>query len=595
MVNNFNEELLKYNIKSILDLALLVPYKYVDNRLKDRLEDGKVATLECKIVSIDRSKKYFTIGLFAPALNIFLDGIFFKATKYHYNRFQVGNSFILQGRIKRFLNRFQLLQPKILKEYGKIIPKYKYPFINEKELKSLLKRFLTRENLIKEGLKSNEIDLLLNIHFPLKVVDFEKRETILILKELEALNYMRKLRKKRKIFLPIKALLGGDLDKFFKALPFELTIDQKRAIEDIKKDLSNSKKAAKRVVIGDVGSGKTMVILASAAIAAKDKSILMVPTSILARQIYEEAKKYLSSFLNISLVTQKEVINDYKSADFIIGTHALLYKSDLPKAPLIMVDEQHRFGTSQRVLLEKLVSKDSLRPHYLQFSATPIPRTQALLESELVDLSLIKTLPFKKDITTQIIKKSDFKMLLAHIKSEISKNHQILIVYPLVEPSDEVPYLSLNEAQSFWKKYFKNVFVTYGKDAQKEDILLKFKEEGDILLSTTVIEVGISLPRLTTIVIVGAERFGLATLHQLRGRVGREGLKSWCFLYTNLSHSKRLEEFCNTLNGFEIARLDLKYRNSGDLLEGTVQSGNSFRWLNLAEDEEIIKKAKERV
>jgi ATP-dependent DNA helicase RecG len=164
-----------------------------------------------------------------------------------------------------------------------------------------------------------------------------------------------------------------------------------------------------------------------------------------------------------------------------------------------------------------------------------------------------------------------------------------------VEESTEVPYQSLDESRGFWEKKFENVYVTHGKDKQKEEVLLAFREHGNILLATTVVEVGISLPRLTLIVIVGAERLGLATLHQLRGRVGRNGLKSWCYLFSNTKENFRLEQFSKTTNGFDIAKLDLKFRDSGDILDGTIQSGQRFKWLDMAEDEAIVSYAKQRV
>jgi len=198
-------------------------------------------------------------------------------------------------------------------------------------------------------------------------------------------------------------------------------------------------------------------------------------------------------------------------------------------------------------------------------------------------------------VLTQTISKPDFSDLLAHIKEEIAQKHQVLIIYPLVEESTEVPYQSLDESRGFWEEKFENVYVTHGKDKQKEDVLLAFREKGDILLATTVVEVGISLPRLTLIVIVGAERLGLATLHQLRGRVGRNGLKSWCYLYSNFKANERLTQFCHTTNGFDIAKLDLKFRDSGDILDGTIQSGQRFKWLDMAEDEEIVARAKNRI
>jgi ATP-dependent DNA helicase RecG len=257
-----------------------------------------------------------------------------------------------------------------------------------------------------------------------------------------------------------------------------------------------------------------------------------------------------------------------------------------------MVDEQHRFGTLQRNMLEKLVTQGEKRPHYLQFSATPIPRTQAMIESAHIDVSLITSTPFTKDIDSKVIHKSDFKDLLVRIHEEIEKNNQVLIVYPLVQQSEMMAYQSIDEARSYWEKNFSNVYVTHGKDKEKEQVLLDFRENGNILISTTVVEVGISLPRLTTVVIVGAERLGLSTLHQLRGRVSRTGLKGYCYLYTNQSRSERLDEFVNTVSGFDIANLDLKFRKSGDLLKGLSQSGSQFHWIDFAEDEKIVQEVK---
>jgi len=277
--------------------------------------------------------------------------------------------------------------------------------------------------------------------------------------------------------------------------------------------------------------------------------------------------------------------------DFIIGTHALLYR-ELPQASLVMVDEQHRFGTGQRNMLEKLVSSGAKKPHFFQFSATPIPRTQAMIETAHIDVSLITSTPFKKDITSEVIHKGDFPDLLEHIKSEIEKNNQVLLVYPLVEQSEIIEYQSIEEARAYWEKNFDGVYVTHGKDKDKEQVLFDFKDNGNILIATTVVEVGISLPRLTTVVIVGAERLGLSTLHQLRGRVSRTGLKGYCYLYTNQNSSQRLDEFVNMTSGFDIANLDLKFRKSGDLLKGINQSGTEFKWVDIAEDTEIVREVK---
>lgn len=336
-------------------------------------------------------------------------------------------------------------------------------------------------------------------------------------------------------------------------------------------------------------------------IAYPQKSILMAPTTILAKQLYEQAKLYLPKQIQIALITSdsKDELSGLfgRHIDFIIGTQALLYREiDGEDLALVMSDEQHRFGTKQRFYLESLATqynaKTPQKPHILQFSATPIPRTMAMLESNLIDVSIIDEMPFMKDISTQIISKPDFKELLAHIKNEIAKNHQIAIIYPLVEESQVIEYLSLEEGALFWQKHFERVYVTSGQDKQKEQIMQEFADNGNILLATTLIEVGISLPKLSTIIIIAPERLGLATLHQLRGRVSRNGLKGYCFLYTHNPDSKRLADFATHSSGFDIAEIDLKYRKGGDILGGKRQSGQEWKWVDLSQDVEIFNKVK---
>ena len=398
----------------------------------------------------------------------------------------------------------------------------------------MIKKYITIENLEKE-VPHKIAKNLYQIHFPKEKVP--QLENNYSLKWTEIFNYLLKLKRKRKIYPAIKQL-NKDVTPFIQRLPFELTNSQKSTIKEIQKDL-NSAKQARRVVIGDVGSGKTIVMLASAYIA--EKSIIMCPTSILASQIYEEAKKYLSEF-KITLVSQKSKFTqkELEESNLLVGTHALLYQ-ELPQVDLVMVDEQHRFGTMQREQIARMTSEGDKLPHFLQFSATPIPRTQALIYSNFVDLSLITDLPFKKEIETYVIDRDDFKSLLQKIVEEIEKGNQIIIVYPLVEESNYFEYQSLEEGKEFWLKHFEKVYITHGKDKNKEKIVEEFKEYGNILLTTTIIEVGISLPRLTTIVIVGAERMGLATLHQLRGRVGRGNKQATCILMfkSNLSENAR--------------------------------------------------------
>jgi len=588
----------KLKIHTLLDLALIIPTSYNDTTLTLKPELGKVNTLEAKVVdtSVYQGKLRVTFVLTRSGRRV--SSMFFRVTPYHHKLFEIGSHHVIQGKLEEYKGYLQMSQPKSIKQIGKITPKYK-TVLKESEISSLIELYVSEQNLYNEGLDSKEVATLMHIHFPKSMEEvYEngsfKTEFVQVLKFVEAYNHLKKLRGKRADFPALRALTG-DITPFIEKLPFTLTAEQQMVIADIQKDLASDEKAAKRMVVGDVGSGKTMVILASVMMTLPYKSILMAPTSLLALQLYEEACKHLPKDVKIALVMQGKDEGDYLEADFIIGTHALLYKEDLPEASLVMVDEQHRFGTKQRASLEALVSSGERKPHYIQFSATPIPRTQAMMESELLDVSLITTTPFEREVLTQTITKSDFPNLLTHIKEEISEEHQVLIIYPLVEESTEVPYQSLDESRGFWESKFDNVYVTHGKDKQKEEVLLEFREKGDILLATTVVEVGISLPKLTLIVIVGAERLGLATLHQLRGRVGRNGLKSWCYLYSNFKASERLTQFCQTTNGFDIAKLDLKFRDSGDILDGTIQSGQKFKWLDMGEDEEVVARAKNRI
>jgi len=639
----------KLKIHTLLDLALIIPTSYNDTTLTLKPELGKINTLEAKVVDSSVYAGKLRVTFMLTQSDRRLSSTFFRVTPYHHKLFEVGTSHVIQGKLEEYKGYLQMSQPKSIKQIGKITPKYK-TVLKESEISALIELYISEQNLYNEGLDSKEVATLMHIHFPKSMEEVYdngsfKAEFVTVLKFVEAYNHLKKLRGKRADFPALHAL-DGDIKPFVDNLPFTLTEEQQAVIADIQKDLACDEKAAKRMVVGDVGSGKTMVILASVMMALPYKSILMAPTSLLALQLYEEACKYLSSpresgdndssakadkslspdpsvpSVNIALVMQGKDRGTYQEADFVIGTHALLYKDDLPEASLVMVDEQHRFGTKQRASLEALVSsKSSLResgdndsstkvdkslspdtstatakkPHFIQFSATPIPRTQAMMESELLDVSLITTTPFEREVLTQTITKQDFPNLLTHIKEELAQEHQVLIIYPLVEESTEVPYQSLEESREFWESKFDDVYVTHGKDKKKEEVLLEFREKGNILLATTVVEVGISLPKLTLIVIVGAERLGLATLHQLRGRVGRNGLKSWCYLYSNFKPSERLTQFCQTTNGFDIAKLDLKFRDSGDILDGTIQSGQKFKWLDMGEDEEVVARAKNRL
>ncbi|WP_456479374.1 ATP-dependent DNA helicase RecG [Nautilia sp.] len=583
------EKLKKIGVKSPLELALVKPKEYEDNYLYPYILPSPQA-FEAEILEIKKSPKVTRVKFYLKNVSQIIWGVFFQFKKWHESVFKPGNTLYIRGEVKNH----QILQPRPITKVNEITPVYKTN-LNIRTLRALIKRYVTLQNL--SILPENIAKTLFFMHFPQAPEHTNEKKIMYALKWAEIFNYLNKL-KNKKVKLP-SFTVKADPTPFINSLPFELTNDQIKVINDIKTDISKPLQA-RRVVIGDVGSGKTIVMLTTAYMAKK--SIIMCPTSILANQIYEEAKKFFkwktyptsqNGEWRITLVTQKSKFSeeDIQNANLLIGTHALLYQK-LPPVNVVMVDEQHRFGTNQRAKLEKLTSSGTKVPHYFQFSATPIPRTQALIMSSFVNVSLIKELPFKKDIDTKIISKEDFKHLLAHIQNEISYGNQIVIVYPLVEESENFSYQSIEEGKNFWLKYFEGVYITHGKDKNKEEILKEFREKGNILITTTVIEVGISLPRLTTIVIVGAERLGLATLHQLRGRVGRYGQKGYCFLYTNDKKNKRLESFSKTLDGFKIAELDLAFRKSGDLLDGKIQSGESFKYFDETADLAVLEEVK---
>jgi ATP-dependent DNA helicase RecG len=477
----------------------------------------------------------------------------------------------------------EVIQPQLVHKVGGIEPVYPSLPVPLRQFKKLVSEWVTPARL--SPLPDPIASILYHAHFPEKPEDCEPNRLEYGYKWAEIFLYLYKLRQRLKKFPAPTS--NRSPDPFISSLPFKLTGDQLRVIGEIYRDLQ-SPFQKRRVVIGDVGSGKTIVMLATAYMA--EKCGIMCPTSILAEQIYGEALKYLTPLgLKVALVTQKSNPTDgqIREANLVVGTHALLYRK-LPPLNAIVVDEQHRFGVAQRKKLEELVSSYPLRPHHFQFSATPIPRTQALIQSNFIEVSLIKELPFKRDIETRILPKNREGVLelVLHLQREIGRGKQAIVVYPAVDQESQTA--SLERGRKFWEKYFPGVMITHGRDRRKEEVLREFRERGSLLVTTTIIEVGISLPRLSTIAIVGAEQFGLATLHQLRGRVGRYGEKGFCFLITDKPESERLRLFAETLDGFKIAELDLKFRRAGDLLEGNQQSGKSFKYFDEATDSAIL-------
>ena len=445
---------------------------------------------------------------------------------------------------------------------------------------------------------------LLCIHNPVNIESTKK--AMLMLKYEELFMFMLKINylKLKNSEYSIGYNRGIDINKineFISSLPFKLTIDQINAVNEIVSDL-NSDKRMNRLLEGDVGSGKTIVSLLAmyGMVNSHYQCALMAPTEILARQHYENFKKVLPH-VNIELLvgslTQKEKkdINKRLSlgeVDILIGTHALIQDDvTFKNLGLVVTDEQHRFGVNQR---NNLRTKGNM-PDVLYMSATPIPRTYALTIYGDMDISMIKSKPSnRKEVVTCIKEESEIKDVLYMIKSELDKSHQVYVVAPLIEGenNDSVTNL-LRQYKLAFKKY--NIGMLHGKmkPKEKEEVMNKFlNKEIDILISTTVIEVGVDVRNATMIVIHNANLFGMSTLHQLRGRVGRNEFTSYCVLIGS-KDNERLKIIEKTSDGFLISEEDFKLRGGGDLF-GVRQSGDVlFKIADIKKDYKILVTAKE--
>ena len=397
-----------------------------------------------------------------------------------------------------------------------------------------------------------------------------------------------------------------DVNKLIKGLPFELTSDQKNALDEVINEL-NSPKRMNRLLQGDVGSGKTIVAVLAMYYNSLCgyQSALMAPTEILATQHYNNIKELLKDTnVRVELLTgsvnKKEkqfIYNELKcgNIDIIVGTHALIQDEiEYSNLGLVVTDEQHRFGVNQRANLKN----KGIKPDVLYMSATPIPRTYALTIYGDMDVSIIKEMPKGRiPVKTFIKKEEEMKDVLELMYEELKNKHQIYVIAPLIEDSENSDLTTVTNLKdkmnlAFGSKF--NIDIVHGKmrPEAKELIMNEFKQNNvNILISTTVIEVGVDVPNATMIVIFDANRFGLSTLHQLRGRVGRNKLESKCILISN-SDTKRLEIMRDTHDGFVISEEDFKLRGSGDLF-GTKQSGDmSFKIANLKSDYKILVQAK---
>ncbi len=397
-----------------------------------------------------------------------------------------------------------------------------------------------------------------------------------------------------------------DVEKLIKSLPFELTSDQNNALKEVIDDM-NSSKRMNRLLQGDVGSGKTIVAILAMYYNSLCgyQSALMAPTEILATQHYNNIKELLKDTgVRVELLTgsvnkkeKKLIYNDLKNGnvDIIIGTHALIQDEvEYANLGLVVTDEQHRFGVNQRANLKN----KGIKLDVLYMSATPIPRTYALTIYGDMDVSIIKEMPKGRiPVKTYVKKESEMKEVLELMYNELQNNHQIYVIAPLIEESENTDLTTVTNLRdkmnlAFGSKYKIDIVHGKMKPEAKELIMSEFKQNDiNILISTTVIEVGVDVPNATMIVIFDANRFGLSTLHQLRGRVGRNKIESKCILISD-SDTKRLDIMKNTHDGFVISEEDFKLRGSGDLF-GTKQSGDMcFKIANLRSDYKILVQAK---
>lgn len=618
----------KLNINTVDDLVTHYPYRYEfikRSNLKEKCEDDKVI-IDGKVemipilVRLKGNLNKMNFRLATSTKEIVGVSIFNRA--YLKNQLLVGTNITVFGKYEK--NKNVILASEIrmglLPKGEKIEAVYHGTVgLNSKAISGFINTALMEygndledyipKNLLEKYNFLNKKTALNIIHNP--STKEKLKEASIRLKYEELFVYMAKINYLKLKNKNIKDGIEKDfdkekLDKVIKSLPYELTIDQKLVLNEILEDLT-SKRRMNRLLQGDVGSGKTIIsIIAMVAnYLSGYQSALMVPTEILATQHYETMKEILKDLnVNIALLTgslpknKKDLIHEelkFGKIDMVVGTHALIQEEVVYKnLGLVITDEQHRFGVLQRTSLQN----KGIMPDVLYMSATPIPRTYALTLYGDMDISTIRTLPKgRKPIKTYLKSYSEIKDVLKMMYEELLKNHQIYVIAPLIEESETLDLTTVNELKdkmnlAFGEKY--NVGIIHGKlkQTEKDKIMDDFvKNKVQILISTTVIEVGVNVLNTTMMVIFDANRFGLSTLHQLRGRVGRSALESSCILISDYD-SERLNVMTTTNDGFEISEEDFKIRGHGDLF-GTKQSGDmTFKIADIKEDYKILLQAK---
>lgn len=631
------------------DLLHQYPYRYIDKTQFHRIADlhADIGAVQVKgilrrLTLVGAGRKKRLTGRIRDESGA-IDLVWFTGIQWVEKKLEVGKEYVVYGRINAFKSLLSIPHPEI-EPAAEVNTKQKAVFdpvyssteklnaqgLDSKGRRRLIKTLFEKiapsdlpENLPDYFLKKlkllNRYDALLRVHFPRTQQEMKAARNRLKFEELFFLQlHLLAQKSQRK-----KAIKGFSFEKvghyfltfYENKLPFELTGAQKSVLKEIRKDLGRGIQM-NRLLQGDVGSGKTIVGLMSMLIALDNgfQACLMAPTEILAQQHYQSISEYVAgmdisvAFLSGSVKgkKRKELLASLSSGDIhiLIGTHALIEEPVVFKnLGLAITDEQHRFGVKQRAKLWKKSSP--FPPHILVMTATPIPRTLAMTLYGDLDVSVIDELPpGRKQIKTMHMTENQRLRVFGFMKEEMAKGRQVYVVYPLIEESEKLDLKNLEEGFEALSREFPppqfQISVVHGRmKAEDKDYEMNrfLKKETQIMVATTVIEVGVNVPNATVMVIENTERFGLSQLHQLRGRVGRGGEQSYCILLSSFKLSKegreRIQTMVRTNNGFEISEADLKLRGPGNM-QGTQQSGMlQFKIADLAQDGKILQTARE--
>lgn len=638
-----NKELQIYSLR---DLLYYFPYKYVDrSRLYYIHEiDGNMPYIQLKgevlsFETIGEDRQRRLVGHFSDGTGI-VDLVWFQGLKYVMGKYKAHEEYIVFGKPTVFNGRINIAHPDIdpageltlssmgMQPYYNTTEKMKRSGLNSHTLEKLMKNlFQTLQcEVIDETLSPQLIhthrlmpltEALYNIHFPQSPDLLRKAQYRLKFEELFyiQLNILRYTKERRNKFRGLLFERVGEVFNTFYSqnLPFQLTGAQKRVIKEMRRDMGSGRQM-NRLLQGDVGSGKTLVALMTMLIALDNgyQACMMAPTEILATQHYETIRRFLEGMdVRVELLTgtvkgkrRETILRDLLTGavNILIGTHAVIEDTvNFSSLGLVVIDEQHRFGVAQRA---KLWAKNTCPPHVLVMTATPIPRTLAMTLYGDLDVSVIDELPpGRKPIQTVHQFDNRRASMYAFIRKQIQEGRQAYIVYPLIQESEKMDIKNLEEGYLHICEEFPEYKVSkvHGKmkPAEKDEEMQRFlANETQIMVATTVIEVGVNVPNASVMVIENAERFGLSQLHQLRGRVGRGADQSYCILVTGYKLTeetrKRIEIMVQTNDGFEIAEADLKLRGPGDL-EGTQQSGVAFdlKIADIARDGQLLQYVRE--